>query len=55
MPKPENYLNPEARALKIIELLEKEHPDAKVALHYSNPLELLMATILSAQRKINQD
>ena len=49
MPKPENYLNPEARALKIIELLEKEHPDAKVALHYSNPLELLMATILSAQ------
>jgi endonuclease-3 len=49
MPKPEIYLNPEARALKIIELLEKEHPDAKVALHYSNPLELLVATILSAQ------
>lgn len=32
-----------------MELLEKEHPDAKVALHYSNPLELLVATILSAQ------
>jgi endonuclease-3 len=49
MVKPEIYLEPKARALKIIELLEKEHPDAKVALHYSNPLELLVATILSAQ------
>jgi endonuclease-3 len=37
------------RALKIIELLEKEYPDAKTALHYSNPLEMLVATILSAQ------
>jgi endonuclease-3 len=35
--------------LKIIELLEGEHSDAKVALHYSNPLELLVATMLSAQ------
>jgi endonuclease-3 len=33
----------------ILKLLEKEHPDAKIALHYSNPLELLVATILSAQ------
>ncbi|MCW4046788.1 MAG: endonuclease III [Candidatus Bathyarchaeota archaeon] len=49
MKKPEIYLEPKARALKIIELLEKEHPDAKVALHYSNPLELLVATMLSAQ------
>ena len=49
MKKPEVYLEPKARALKIIELLEKETPDAKVALHYSNPLELLVATILSAQ------
>jgi endonuclease-3 len=49
MTKPEIYLEPKARALKIIELLEKEHPDAKVALHYKNPLELLVATILSAQ------
>jgi endonuclease-3 len=49
MKKPEIYLEPKARALRIIELLEKEHPDAKVALHYSNPLELLVATILSAQ------
>jgi len=35
--------------LKIIELLEKEHLDAKIALKYANPLELLVATILSAQ------
>jgi endonuclease-3 len=49
MTKPEIYLEPQARALKIIELLEKEHPDAKIALHYSNPLELLVATMLSAQ------
>jgi endonuclease-3 len=49
MKKPEIYLEPKARALKIIELLEKEHADAKVALHYSNPLELLVATMLSAQ------
>lgn len=37
------------RTLKIIELLEKEHKDAKIALNYANPLELLIATILSAQ------
>jgi endonuclease-3 len=49
MPKPEIYLEPTARALKVIELLEKEYPYAKIALHYSNPLELLVATILSAQ------
>ncbi len=38
-----------SRVLKIIDLLEKEHPDAKIALSYTNPLELLVATILSAQ------
>ena len=42
-------LDNETRVLKIIELLEKEHPDAKTALNYTNPLELLVATILSAQ------
>jgi len=47
--KPEVYLEPKTRALKVIELLEKEHADAKIALHHSNPLELLVATILSAQ------
>jgi endonuclease-3 len=38
-----------SRASKIIKLLEKEHSDAKIALHHANPLELLIATILSAQ------
>ncbi|MFC1577105.1 endonuclease III [Candidatus Omnitrophota bacterium] len=33
----------------IRELLKKEYPDAKTALDHSNPLELLVATILSAQ------
>jgi len=47
--KTEIYLEPKARALKVIELLEREHSDAKIALHYTNPLELLVATILSAQ------
>jgi endonuclease-3 len=47
--KPEVYLEPKARALKVMELLEKEYPNAKVALKYVNPLELLVATILSAQ------
>jgi endonuclease-3 len=37
------------RVMKIIALLEKEFPDAKIALEYSGPLELLVATILSAQ------
>jgi endonuclease-3 len=38
-----------ARLMKIIELLEEEYPKVKTALHYSNPLEILVATILSAQ------
>jgi endonuclease-3 len=37
------------RAKKIIGVLGKEYPDAKTALHFSNPLELLVATVLSAQ------
>ncbi len=37
------------RVLKIIDLLENEYPRAKTALHYNSPLEILVATILSAQ------
>ena len=37
------------RARKILALLNKTHPDAKCALHHRNPLQLLVATILSAQ------
>jgi len=43
------HLDNKTKVLKIVELLEKEHPDAKIALQYTNPLELLIATILSAQ------
>jgi len=45
------------RVKKIIEILSKEIPDSKIALRFSNPLELLIATILSAQCtdvKVNQ-
>lgn len=37
------------RTSNIIKLLEEEYPTAGTALDYSNPLELLVATILSAQ------
>lgn len=37
------------RMNEILELLKIEHQDARIALNYSNPLELLIATILSAQ------
>jgi len=38
-----------ARVRKIIARLERAYPDAVCALHHTNPLELLVATILSAQ------
>ena len=37
------------RTLKIIRLLRQEYPDVHCSLNFSNPLELLVATILSAQ------
>ena len=39
----------EERAPEVIRRLEKAYPDAKVALAFTNPLEMLVATILSAQ------
>ena len=45
----ETELDKRTRVMKIIELLEKEYPKAKTALHYTSPLEILVATILSAQ------
>jgi endonuclease-3 len=38
-----------SRARKIIAALRRAYPDARIALEFSNPLELLVATILSAQ------
>jgi endonuclease-3 len=37
------------RVGKILPILEKVYPDARTALNFKNPLELLIATILSAQ------
>lgn len=45
------------RTRKIIKLLKREYPDAACSLDYSSPLELLVATILSAQctdERVNQ-
>jgi endonuclease III len=39
----------EKRTRDIIRRLKRAYPDAKTALNYSNPFELLIATILSAQ------
>ena len=47
----------EQRAPEIIRILSEAYPDAKVALRFSNPLEMLVATILSAQctdEKVNE-
>ncbi|MCX7723609.1 MAG: endonuclease III, partial [Verrucomicrobiae bacterium] len=38
-----------ARLKKLMAILRKTYPNARVELNYSNPLELLVATILSAQ------
>jgi endonuclease-3 len=39
------------RIKKVIDRLEKTHPDAKLDLDFSNPLELLIALILAAQAR----
>ena len=38
-----------ARARKILQALARAYPDAKIALSFGSPFELLVATILSAQ------
>ena len=45
----ESFDQKKKRVLKMIQRLKKAYPDAKCALDFSNPLELLVATILSAQ------
>lgn len=37
------------KVVEIIKRLKSEYPDAKIALKFENPLQLLVATILSAQ------
>ena len=49
MKRTEIRLAPEKRIARIIALLEAQYPNAKTALAYTSPLEILVATILSAQ------
>jgi endonuclease-3 len=50
MPK-ESPAGKQARVKRIITALKKAHPDARLALSFSNPLELLVALILAAQAR----
>lgn len=49
MPGKETKQQLRIRSKKILAILQKKYPDPKVALNFTNPLELLIATILSAQ------
>jgi endonuclease III len=46
-----NAARKKARIKQIIKRLEKTHPDAKLDLDFTNPLELLIALILAAQAR----
>jgi endonuclease III len=45
----ETFETKKRRAAAVLRQLKKAYPDAKCALDHRNPLELLVATILSAQ------
>src|SRR5271167_3085893 len=47
----ESHEAKQVRVRKIIALLKRTHPDAKLALDFANPLELLVALILAAQAR----
>src|SRR5882724_708920 len=47
----ESHETKRVRVRKIIALLKRTHPDAKLALDFSNPLQLLVALILAAQAR----
>jgi endonuclease-3 len=46
---PESRAAKQARARKILDILAQTYPDAKCALNFKDPYQLLVATILSAQ------
>ena len=55
--KPRFIWNPPPKSAPILKLLAQHYPDAHVTLDFTNPLELLVATILSAQctdERVNQ-
>ena len=45
----ESIESKKSRALEIIKRLKKTFPEAQIELHFKNPIELVVATILSAQ------
>lgn len=47
----ESHAAKQARVQRIIAVLKRTHPDAKLALDFSNPLQLLVALILAAQAR----
>ena len=54
---PESLAQRKARTLVLIKKLKRYYPDAHCALHHDSPLQLLVATILSAQctdERVNQ-
>src|SRR5271154_1876015 len=55
--KPKTAADRAARVKKILSALDQMYPSATCALHHSNPWELLVATILSAQctdKRVNE-
>jgi len=47
----ESHGEKQARVRKLITVFKRTHPDAKLALNFSSPLELLVALILAAQAR----
>ena len=57
VPKPKTAAERKARVSKNLKLLDEMYPGATCALHYDNPWQLLVATILSAQctdKRVNE-
>lgn len=55
--KTEDFDEKQKRASGVLRCLERVYPSAKIALRYSNPMQLLAAVILSAQatdKKVNE-
>ncbi|MEK7174911.1 MAG: endonuclease III [Patescibacteria group bacterium] len=53
----ESLSDKKKRALKVLNFLKNKFPDAKIALKYNSPIQLLVAVILSAQctdKKVNE-
>jgi endonuclease-3 len=57
VPRPKNAAERKERVAEILRRLDAMYPDATCALHHTNPWELLVATILSAQctdKRVNE-